>query len=60
MDNDDNVIGIGSKPKPDTEEEAAAMTFAEIAVKNAENKERLRLQRIKDNQKVTRTYRLKD
>lgn len=59
MSDDKNVIDINSKPKPDSEEEVAADTFEEIQRKNAENKERLRLQRIKDNKSVTRSYRLK-
>lgn len=55
---DDNVIKF-EKPKPDSEEEAAADTFEEIQRKNRENQERLKKERAKNNKSVTRSHRLK-
>ena len=55
---DDNVIKF-EKPKPDSEEEAAADNFEEIQRKNRENQERLKKERAKNNKSVTRSHRLK-
>ena len=46
------------KPRPDSEEETAADKFAEILRKNAENDERVRQERIKNNNNVKRSHRL--
>jgi len=58
---EDNVTSLfGRKPKKKKEEKKEEeMSFAEIVKKNAETKERERLERIKANKGVIRSYRLK-
>ena len=56
---EDNVTSLfGRKPKKKEEKKEEEMSFAEIVKKNAETKERERLERIKANKGVIRSYRL--
>lgn len=41
------------------EKKESSLTWEEIAKKNLENQERIRKERLKDNEKVKRSYRIK-
>lgn len=60
----DNVVSITSaktqeKNKPVKTQEKQESGFEEIIKRNAENAERVRKERLKNNEGVTRSYRLK-
>ena len=53
-----DVIDI-NRPKPESEEKAAADSFEDIIKRNAENAERVKRERQKDNEGIKRSHRLK-
>ena len=58
---EEKVVNIFDRPKKEPKEKVPEdeMSFEEIIKKNEENKKRMDRERLKENKRVTRSYRLK-